>query len=70
MIPAQGQPDETMFTNIFPEFEYFFKMQGFSECHLIRACGVREAGEVEKQDHAMQLAEKLAQDLCNGHWKF
>ena len=67
MILAQGQPDETMFTNIFPKFEYFFKMQGFSESHLIRACGVREAGEVEKQEHVMELAEKLAQDLCNGH---
>lgn len=65
MILAQGQPDESMFTGIFPKFEYFFKMQGFSESHLIRACGVREAGEVEKQAHVLQLAEKTAQDLCN-----
>jgi NAD(P)H-dependent FMN reductase len=66
-ILAQGNPDEGLFTNIFPKFEYFFKMFGFGACHLIRACGVRDAGEVKDRQNVIKMAETLAQELCGGH---
>jgi multimeric flavodoxin WrbA len=64
MILTQNNPDEGSFTNIFPKFEYFFKSYGFSETHLIRACGVNAPGEVEKRVDVMTLAEKTAEILC------
>jgi multimeric flavodoxin WrbA len=62
-ILTQGNPDEGMFTNIFPKFDYFFKLFGFDERRLIRACGVRELGEVETHAEVMRLAEKMAEEL-------
>jgi multimeric flavodoxin WrbA len=64
-IVSQGNPDEGMFTNIFPKFDYFFKSFGFHETHLIRACGAREPGEVEGHEDAMRLAVETAERLCS-----
>jgi multimeric flavodoxin WrbA len=66
-ILAQGNPDEGLFTNIFPKFEYFFNMFGFSNCYLIRACGVRDLGEVEGRQDVIKMSKDLAQELCGGH---
>jgi multimeric flavodoxin WrbA len=66
MILTQNNPDEKSFTNIFPKFDYFFKSYGFSETHLIRACGVSAPGEVENRADVMTLAEKTAEKLCGG----
>jgi multimeric flavodoxin WrbA len=64
-IQVQGNPDESMFTDVFPKFDYFFKGYGFSETHLIRTCGVREQGEVEAHEEVMTLAETTAEKICN-----
>ena len=66
-ILTQGNPDEGMFTNIFPKFDYFFKAFGFDERHLIRACGVRGLGEAESHADVMSLAERMAEELCCKH---
>ena len=54
-----------MFTDVFPQFDYFFKAYGFVESYLIRACGVREQGEVEAHEDVMKLAETTAQKICS-----
>jgi len=63
-VLTQGNPDEKMFADIYPKFDYFFSRYGFDERHLIRACGVREPGEVEGRADVMQLAEDIAKKLC------
>lgn len=63
-ILAQGHPDTTLFTDIFPKFERFFKIYGFGETHLIHACGVQMPGEVKNREDVLRLAEKTAADLC------
>jgi multimeric flavodoxin WrbA len=65
-IQVQGNPDESMFTDVFQKFDYFFKSYGFSERHLIRACGVRGQRELETRQDVMRLAETTAETLCNG----
>jgi multimeric flavodoxin WrbA len=65
-IQVQGHPDESMFNNVFPKFDYFFRGYGFSETHLIRACGVRAPGEVAAHEGVMKLAEETAEKICNG----
>jgi multimeric flavodoxin WrbA len=64
-ILAQGNPDESLFTNIFPKFDYFFQMNGFAERLLIRACGVQEPGEVEGRPDVMRLTEETAARMCS-----
>jgi multimeric flavodoxin WrbA len=66
MILTQNNPDEKSFSNIFPKFDYFFRAYGFSETHLIRACGVSAPGEVENRPDVMTLAEKKAEEVCGG----
>lgn len=63
-ILAQANPDETKFTDIAPKFDFFFRRYGFDEQHLIRACGVREPGEVATRQDLMGLADQLAEKLC------
>jgi multimeric flavodoxin WrbA len=63
-ILAQANPDDIMFTDIFPKIDYFFRTFGFDETHLIRACGVGAPGEVETHGKVMELAEKTAEALC------
>jgi multimeric flavodoxin WrbA len=65
-ILAQANPDETKFTDIFPKFDFFFRMYGFSESHFIRACGVYSAGTVETKEDVLSLAEKTAETICSG----
>jgi len=64
-IQVQGDIYESMFTDVFPKFDYFFKAYGFVESHLIRACGVREQGEVEAHEDVMKLAETTAEKICS-----
>ena len=65
-IQVQGNPDTSMFTDVFPKFDYFFKGYGFSETHLIRACGVRESGEIETHEDVLSFAEATAEKVCGG----
>jgi multimeric flavodoxin WrbA len=63
LILTQANPDEAMFTNIFPKFEHFFRSYGFNDIHLIRACGVSAPGEVEARREVLTKAEELAKRL-------
>ncbi|MHC1728380.1 MAG: flavodoxin family protein [Syntrophobacteraceae bacterium] len=62
---AQGEPDEKLFSDIFPGYDYFMKWYGFKESHLIRACGVREAGTVETRRDILTLSEEVARKVCS-----
>ncbi len=62
-VLAQANPDEKSYADIFPRYEYFFKFHGFDRSHLIRACGVRMAGEVEGRRELSTLTEETAQRL-------
>lgn len=63
-ILAQGNPDDNRFDDVFPKYNSFFNLYGFSESHLIRVCGVREPGEAKLKLKAMRRAEELAKRLC------
>lgn len=62
-IQAQGQPDEKMFNDIYPKYELFFQFLGFKNNELIRACGVNDAKDAEKNEEIMKLAEDAARQL-------
>ena len=54
-ILCQGQPDEALFADIFPKMKFFLKWYGYEPNYLIRACGVREAGEIDERPEVMAL---------------
>jgi multimeric flavodoxin WrbA len=64
MILAQGDPGEGQFADVFPRYDNFFKWYGFTESHLIRACGVLGLGVVEKQSRVLSEAEETAQRIA------
>lgn len=62
---AQGMEDEKSFSDIFPRYDYFMKWYGFQESHLLRACGVREAGDINTRQDILSLAEETARQVCS-----
>jgi multimeric flavodoxin WrbA len=62
---AQGEADEQLFSHIFPNYDYFMKWYGFNESYLVRACGVREAGDIDNRQDILTLAEETARKVCS-----
>ena len=62
-IQTQAQPEETMFADIFPRYDFFFQWYGFKDNHLIRACGVRDAGDIESREDVMKAVEETIKKL-------
>lgn len=65
MLLAQGAPDEKWFEDLHPRYERWLKMFGFQENFLIRAVGVREAGEVLMKKEVLEAARQLAQKMVS-----
>lgn len=59
-VQTQGQPDPTLFDDVYPRYERFFKRFGFAETHLVRAHGVANAGDVAGKSEFLQQAEEVA----------
>jgi multimeric flavodoxin WrbA len=63
MILTQANPDPAQFDDIFPRYERWLKLYGCDPIRLLRAVGVREAGEVAQQAVLMAQAAALAREL-------
>ena len=63
MFLAQANPNEEMFNDIHPRYERWLKMFGFTDNFVVRAVGVRDAGEVKEKKEPLEQAKKLAQDM-------
>lgn len=60
-VLTQGNPDEKNFADIFPRYEMFMKWMGFTQPHLVRACGIGPESTVPV--NVMQQAEATAREL-------
>ena len=62
-IQTQNQPDEKMFSDIYPRYGFAFKWYGFTETYQIRGNGLLNAtdaaGRKDLLDQATALAEKI-----------
>jgi multimeric flavodoxin WrbA len=61
-IQSQGNSDTGTFDDIYPKYEFFFRWYGFTESHLIRACGDLNANEALKRGVDAQV-ETVARSL-------
>ncbi|MFW5734771.1 MAG: flavodoxin family protein [Oceanidesulfovibrio sp.] len=58
---AQGHPKPDLFADIFPRYEYFYdRYLNFDRCHLVRACGVYDAGDADTRDDVREQLDALA----------
>lgn len=64
-IQTQAQPEDQFFKDIYPKYEFFFQFLGFKDNHLIRATGVNDVCDAEKQESIMKRAEGLAAQIMN-----
>lgn len=63
MVLAQANPDPAQFGDIFPRYERWLKLYGCDPVRLLRAVGVREAGEVAQQAALLDQAAALAREV-------
>lgn len=63
-VLTQGNPDESVFTDIYPKYSTFFKMMGFEQSELIRGCGLMAPEEAGARKDLMEQAESLAQKIA------
>ena len=64
MILTQGNPDETLFGDIFPKYSSFLAWEGIEESYLIRGCGLQGERAVAQRPELLREAEALAGKLC------
>lgn len=64
-ILTQGQPDEKQFADIFPRYNTFFRLYGFSTT-LVRVCGVFDPGDVETHPEALKMADETVARIMRG----
>jgi multimeric flavodoxin WrbA len=65
-IITQGQPDEAQFADIFPRYERFLSWLGFTECRLVRACGIGPASLDAVPEPVLHRAEEAAWAIVAG----
>jgi len=61
-IQTQAQ-SEKMYADIYPKYELFFLFHAFKDNILIRACNVRELGDIHSRDDVFKLAEAAAEKI-------
>ena len=62
-IITQAQPDDTLFADIFPRYERFFRWFGYADCHLIRVCGASCDADMMKRQDLVRLVEETARKV-------
>jgi len=61
-ILPQAQPDEKMFADVYPKYDFFLKIMGFTQSFPIRACGVMDEGDVYQRDDIRDKAREIARN--------
>jgi multimeric flavodoxin WrbA len=62
-ILVQAQPEESEFNDIFPRYERWLKLYGFSPIYRLRATGVKAPGDINRQTRVLEEAAALARKL-------
>jgi len=62
-VITQGHPDEKMFNDVYTRYSGFLKWMGFSDCNLIRACGIGPGISDEVPEYIMKEAVEMARKL-------
>ena len=64
LVQTQGEGTDR-YTGILEKYNHSFQWLGFSESHLIQACGVREVGDIDYYPEIISQAGELARKLVS-----
>lgn len=65
-IQTQAQPDEQLFTDIYPKYGMFFRFNGFRDNILIRACGVQGPEDAADKPELQAQAKQAVDAIMSG----
>lgn len=63
LVLAQAQADENQFNDIFPRYQRWLTLYGYTSIQLLRAVGVKEPGDIQKQTPVLDQAAALAREI-------
>jgi len=63
LVLAQANPDATQFQDIFPRYQRWLTLFGYAPIHLLRAVGVKNLGDVNRQTAVLDRAASLAREM-------
>ena len=62
-VLTQGNPDESLFKEIYPRYQMPLKRLGFTETHMIRVCGIGPHRSNEIPEWVLNQAETVAKNM-------
>ncbi|MEW6660614.1 MAG: hypothetical protein AB1424_18385 [Thermodesulfobacteriota bacterium] len=63
MVLVQANPDETQFADIFPRYRRWLSFFGYDPVFLLRATGVKDPGDNNRQAAVLEEAASLARKI-------
>jgi multimeric flavodoxin WrbA len=63
LILLQAEPEGYEVDEIFPRYEHWLKLYGFSPIYRLKATGVRFPGDINRQTHILEQAAALGREL-------
>jgi multimeric flavodoxin WrbA len=63
LVLVQANPDPDQFNDIFPRYERWLRIFGFQPVYLLRATGVRDPEDLERQPEVLAQAAALAREV-------
>ena len=64
LILVQAEPEEGEVDDIFPRYEHWLRLYGFSPIYRLRATGVRFPGDIKRQTRILKQAAALGRELA------
>jgi len=64
LILLQADPEEGEVDDIFPRYEHWLRLYGFSPIYRLRATGVRFPGDIKRQNRILKQATDLGRELA------
>jgi multimeric flavodoxin WrbA len=64
LVLVQANPEPANFDDIFPRYERWLRIYGFNPVYLLRAVGVRDLGDIDRQTDLLERAAALARELA------
>ena len=63
LVLVQANPEPANFADVFPRYERWLKLYGFDPVYLLRAVGVRDLGDLDRQTDLLDQAAALGREL-------
>lgn len=64
LVLVQANPEAANFDDVFPRYQRWLKLYGFDPVYLLRAVGVRDLGDLERQPEVLAQAAALGRQLA------